>query len=109
MMTPEEIKAGLAYCMDEIFCPGCPVEQKCEDTILSEARALIEQLEKKVSDAEAAIQEKDRIIDLMKEQLRGACRVCKYNETGDYIRCKECCDDEFVYHPLWEYEGLPGA
>lgn len=108
MMTPEEIKVGLAYCMDEVFCQGCPVEQKCEDTILSEARALIEQLEKKVSDAEAAIQEKDRIIDLMKEQMRGAYTLCRYSGvTCDDEPCFSCIMSED--HQGFEYVGLPGA
>ena len=112
MKTPEEIKEALRTCTStgcgEAYC-AYEHDGDCSGSVMRDSLALIEQLEKKVEDAEAAIQERDRIIDLMKEQLRGACKVCKYNETGDYIRCKECCDDEFVYHPLWEYEGLPGA
>lgn len=109
MKTPEKIKEALQRHKDA-DCGHCPYYflNPCSPDLIDDTLALIDQLEKKVEDAQAAIQERDRVIYLMKEQLRGACRVCRNKEEAGDI-CKVCCDDEFVYHPLWEYEGLPGA
>ncbi len=63
----------------------------------------IEQLEKKVADAQARIEELETNINLMKIQMEGYCGACKNREKREL--CKECMS--FTYHPYWEYEGLP--
>ena len=63
----------------------------------------IEQLEKKVADAQARIDELETNINLMKIQMEGYCGACKNREKREL--CKECMS--FTYHPYWEYEGLP--
>lgn len=37
-------------------------------------------------------------------KMEGDCGVCKFRQGHDQ-KCHEC--RAFVYHPLWEYEGLP--
>lgn len=66
----------------------------------------IEQLEKKVSDAEAAIDERDTVINLMKIQMRGDCGCCAHGKDGKAEPCASCLASK-EYHPRWEYEGLP--
>lgn len=100
-MTPEEIKAGIAYCMNESFCQGCPIEQKCKADILSQARALIEHQEEQIA--------------LMKVQMHGDCGVCKHRHHAQVRQdgprfdgpCHACIQQES--RPAWEYEGLPEA
>lgn len=99
MMTSEEIKAWLSYCIINYFCQGCPIEKKCKADILSEARALIEQLEEQIS--------------LMKIQMHGDCGVCKHRSdcqiNGRDIAMSKTCYDCMMkeIRPNWEYEGLP--
>ena len=101
MKTPKEIKEALechvAYrkCADE--CPyensGNLVTHDCIQNMVKDAYAYIQQLEER--------------IDLMKLQMRGDCGTCKYrDEYGE--TCQECFFAIPVYHPNWEYEGLPG-
>ena len=110
MKTPEEINRGLRQCISPGLegCNGCPYEDDecCKWRVKSDALARIEQLEKKVNDAEAAMNEKDTIIDFMKDQMRGYCEACKHQQEHE-TTCKEC--RVFTYHPNWEYEGLPNA
>jgi hypothetical protein len=106
MMTPEDIKAGLAYCKDAELCDNCPIHEKCEADIIGQAYALIIQLEKKVKDAEAAIEERDAVINLMQIQMRGDCGCCAHGKDGKAEPCTSCLASK-EYHPRWEYEGLP--
>lgn len=109
MKTPEKIKEALQRHKDA-DCGHCPYYflNPCAPDLIDDTLALIEQLEKKVEDAEAAIQEKDRIIDLMKEQMRGVCSLCRYSGVN--------CEDEPCFscilsnnNQAFEYVGLPGA
>lgn len=100
MMTTEEIKVGISNCINEDFCNGCPVENKCKsEYILISALRLIERLEEQIC--------------LMKIQMHGDCGVCKHR-SGCQINgrdiamsktCYECMMKES--RPNWEYEGLP--
>lgn len=90
MMTAEEIKAGIAYCINENFCQGCPIEYKCKADILSNARTLIEQLEEQIA--------------LMKIQMHGDCGTCLHKDAKGEP-CDTCGPDHD--RPAWEYEGLP--
>lgn len=103
-MTPEEIKAGLQHCTTKYFCNGCPIESKCNATILLNALNRIEQLEETIS--------------LMKIQMQGDCGVCKHRhdervkEDAQFgcrlsPACYECLSKGGRSH--WEYEGLPGV
>ena len=92
MMTPEDIKAGLAYCKDAELCDNCPIHEKCEADIIGQAYALIIQLEETIS--------------LMKIQMRGDCGCCAHGKDGKAEPCASCLASK-EYHPRWEYEGLP--
>ena len=92
MKTPEEIKKGLECCnMPSIGCRSCPYQGDCDGQPGLDALAYIKQLEER--------------IDMLMLQLRGDCDTCK-NRKCEYT-CRVCCDDEYAYHPLWEYEGFP--
>lgn len=93
MRTPEEIKKWLG---DKERFTWIKREKLA-------ALEYIERLEKKVADAEAAIEERDTVISLMKIQMMGDCGVCKHKNVPTV--CKECMS--IAYHPDWEYEGLP--
>lgn len=93
MRTPGEIKQWLA-------------DKECSVWIKREKLAAleyIEQLEKKVADAEAAIEERDTIINLMKIQIAGDCGCCKHKDVPSV--CADCMKK--TGRPCWEYEGLP--
>ena len=112
MKTPEDIKHGLRQCIAPGLegCHGCPYEDDecCKWRVKSDALDCIEQLEKKVQDAEAAMNEKDTIIDRMLEQMRGRCSYCKHgNLFVDVEPCASCMSRK--KHSSWEYVGLPNA
>lgn len=100
MMTPEEIKKGLACPVQKrsslLECSECAYHGRdmtpCRTAVHDDAIAYIEQLEEQVT--------------LMKLQMRGDCGTCKHRDEYE-TTCKVCCDAEFGYHPQWEYEGLP--
>lgn len=85
MKTPEEIKNGLKEIAR--YWRGWNEEDAANDAL-----AYIEQQEERIG--------------LLKLQLRGDCDTCKHRNV-EYT-CRVCCDDEYAYHPLWEYEGFPG-
>lgn len=93
METPENIKKWLAD--KERF-----VWIKREKLAALE---YIEQLEKKVADAQARIDELETIIQLMKLQMEGDCGCCKHQH--DKGPCADCMGNP--RRPHWEYEGLP--
>lgn len=96
MKSPEEIKEALKRCHTlGTSCKGCAYYEyeECEDKHALEALAYIQQLEER--------------IDLMMLQMRGDCGVCKNRDLFDGT-CEPCQNHPFNYHPLWEYEGLPG-
>ena len=49
MMTPEEVKSGLAYCKDSEVCDKCPAHDKCQGDIIGQAYMLIVQQEEKIA------------------------------------------------------------
>lgn len=101
MKTPEEIKKGLRICrsLGMILggCGDCPYkgwDGDCECGLEDDALAYIQQLEER--------------IDLMKLQMRGDCGTCRFRLSING-RCHDCMEGgDDPYHPLWEYEGLPG-
>lgn len=96
MKTPEEIKVGLAC---EVSCNNCPYYKDtkcigdCGGRVNKDALAYIAQLEETIS--------------LMMIQMRGDCGCCLHGRDGSRERCGKCLTSQKVYHPLWEYEGLP--
>lgn len=101
MKTPEEIKMGLeCHGFKEAHfhkhCSDCAYHGKkltpCRIAVHEDALKYIKLLEER--------------IDLIMIQLRGDCGTCKHRRM-EYT-CRVCCDDEYAYHPLWEYEGFPG-
>lgn len=104
MKTSEEILSGLEHCYDYHSCNSCPYnEDGCVPALWDDSFAHIRQLEKKVKDAEAAIEERDAVINLMQIQMEGDCGCCKHKD--DRGPCAQCMG--IAYHPDWEYEGLP--
>lgn len=112
MRTPEEIEKAITCCFGMESCDGCPyIKNRCKDIttsqhLIDDMITLIEQLEKKVKDAEAAIDERDMVISLMQIQMRGDCGCCKHGKDGKAEPCTSCLASR-EYHPRWEYEGLP--
>ena len=95
MKTPEEIKKGLA-CGNCFSCPyftGMEDPGDCGGQAAKDALAYVEQLEGTIS--------------LMLIQMRGDCGCCLHGRDGSMERCSKCLTSPKVYHPLWEYEGLP--
>ena len=104
MKTPEEIIDGMEHCYGQHSCDGCPYEEDgCIPALWNDGFARLRQLEKMVADAEAAIEERDTIINLMKIQIAGDCGCCKHKDVPSV--CADCMKK--TGRPCWEYEGLP--
>lgn len=107
MKTPEDILRGMEHCYVQHSCNGCPyIDDGCVPTLWDDGFARLRQLEKKVADAEAAIEERDTVINLMQIQMRGDCGCCAHGKDGKAEPCTSCLASK-EYHPRWEYEGLP--
>lgn len=93
MKTLEEIKKTIRRCLTEESCLECPyiTSRYCVRNLMEDACSYMEQLEER--------------IDTLMMQIRGDCGTCKHRNERD--TCRACCDAEYGYHPLWEYEGLP--
>lgn len=93
MKTTEEIKKGIQCCATEESCRNCPYDTSnwCVRSLMKDACSYINKLEER--------------IDTLMMQIRGDCGTCKHRDA--HARCHDCCDAEYGYHPLWEYEGLP--
>lgn len=105
MKKPEEIKKGLERCMDDRSCTGepkCPYNdiEECVDALLSDALALIQQMEAKdveqaqrIADLELELAEAKRERDALYSDLStraDACDVCKHGPLY-----KNDCEEEF--------------
>lgn len=103
MKSPEEIKRALEYCNmltnRKNICESCPYNGECTETGMPGQPGW---------DALLYIQQLEERIDLMKLQMRGDCGTCRFRlSISD--RCHDCMEGgDDPYHPLWEYEGLPG-
>jgi hypothetical protein len=95
-MTPDQIKEWLADKERFVFIKRNKIA----------SLEYIKRLEKKVKDADAAIDERDMVINLMKIQMRGDCGCCAHGKDGKAEPCASCLASK-EYHPRWEYEGLP--
>lgn len=63
MMTPEDVKTGLAYCKDAEVCDKCPAHDKCQGDIIGQSYALIIQLEEKIA-------KRDKLLAVMGVRIR---------------------------------------
>lgn len=83
MKTPEEIKKGLAYCVNDSCC-DCPYDLglRCSDEVMLDAITYIQQLESRLAQAE---RERDAAIN---DCGRFPCRTCMYE--GHAAVCYIC-------------------
>ena len=106
MRTPEEVKKALKACAFGCFhdCPyhDNPSNYDCQELLVADALALVEQLEEK--------------IQLMLIQMKGDCGTCKHRMDERKVAdkqlgcrlspaCYECLKKDG--RSMWEYEGLP--
>ena len=108
MKTPEEIKKGLNICSNSSRCSGCPYqvyvdgsfgceEQGCDDGLLPDAFAYIQQLEA----------ERDAAVALIPR----ACAYCKWYGTkhgGFHPDCKNPngCRNVSGINTGWQWRGV---
>lgn len=103
MKTLDEIKKGLEHCAVGNCGCECPYftqidlpfgdEQGCDDSLLPDALAYIQQLET----------ERDAAVSDLKKHV--GCAVCKHYKTGAHGICLECYRD----NELFEWRGIGGA
>ena len=130
MKTPEEIKRGLEGCGGlDGDCENCPYDEQtiyCNDRLMRDALAYIQQLESTVSQVskalcgkenatldeilQAANQVKSRLAQAERERdaaiadlkLYAGCKVCKH---GDFKFTSECMDCSYDNNN-WQWRGV---
>lgn len=126
--TPDEIKKGLECCASIANCAdGCPYhvivegsfgceEMGCEDGLLPDALAYIQQIEEKykhamenakiLSDAVTKLErERDFLIKYLTDSTFTPCDICKHGVEGESVI--DCERTRKVGFPCFEWRGLP--
>ena len=113
MKTPEEIKKGLEGCGGlDGDCENCPYDEQtiyCNDRLMRDALAYIQQLESRLAQAE---RERDAAV----YDLSDSCQKCKFvRKTFDVSPCEDCFqrDGKYPWSPMvrtkFEWRGVcPG-
>ena len=98
--TPEEIKKGLAYCVND-SCLDCPYDigLRCGDEVMLDALAYIQQLER---ERDAAVTDVKSLCATI--SFSGTyCEYCKYNEEDG--QCHHPCKP-YSSEWGWEWRGV---
>ena len=91
MKTPEEIKRGLEGCGGlDGDCENCPYDEQtiyCNDRLMRDALAYIQQLEFRIAQAE---RERDELLKNFKACVSKPQKACKLCENRGKPLCSEC-------------------